>query len=244
MARKRLKRRVKRRPKRKLRFPRRIRNDNRILSLHVISKAAISITPAGTNAFATFSIPVNFPTMIRNNSNTYAQIANGGGLTETLISPVWIRLFNAPTMFDEYRVRSLTVTFIPAEMQNQSTAVGYDTVDTPSVMYSYIDYDDTVLMANEGQCLNAGILPKSYVVGKPIKWTIRPMGIRKTEWFNTSAYNQVETAAIIGSTTLPLAAYRCLKLGLPLTQAAGVCVPGRLYMDWDCDFRSLTNIAV
>jgi len=216
-----------------------IPNDLRKFRLKMMGMVPVSFTGNGGVSLIGYAFPLNNPTIYRSPATTWGQISGAG----TAISNVWTRCFGAQAIFDEYKVISLRVRFVPSEQETHGNTSAYDTVDQPSLVYSFNDLDDSNLITTEAYMLNRGVYPKSYTE-HPVTFHFKQLPEKRKIWLNTANYSLNPTTAATVATGPMVDQTSSLKLLFATgTTNLAVASVGRLYAEWDVLFRGLNSSA-
>lgn len=220
-------------------------NQDRLIRLSVDTYQTVlspAVGVAGTLTYYQLGFPLNFPTMHRNNAGTYTQITG----SDTAISAAWSRLFGATAIFDEYKVQSLEITFLPSHVDVIDSATAYDTVDVPSVVYMHRDYDDITQNTAplEAKFLNKGITPRVYTRGQKVKIKFNQLKENRNKYLNTGNYSQTPSSNVTGESLSALSSLNGGVKCLWVTSGSVVGgIIGRVYAKWDIIFRGLRDAA-
>jgi hypothetical protein len=159
------------------------------------------------------------------------------------------RFFGAGSIFDEYRVLKLVVKVIP---QYVPIEVGADinafTPDSPYIVYSINDLDDISChtINPEGHYLSSSGMPKSMVQGKPIIFTYSQPKEKKKFYINGGISTWPGTPATLVQSAVSTYPdpWGSLKLMFPshITSAATSSAIARVFCEWQCMFRGLSDV--
>lgn len=180
---------------------------------------------------------LNYPGIFVNQLGTRVTMGSIAGSAAPTNYP---RFFGGNGAFDQYKVLRLKVAFMPSEQETRTSATNYDAVDSPGLVYVYRDYDDSANLSSEGNALNQGLKPKSFVLGKPIYWTMVQAPENRNKYLNAqSATIDFTNPQALSENNIanPAASFKTLLICGP--QSANVGIVGRMYVTWDVIFRGI-----
>jgi hypothetical protein len=176
-------------------------------------------TTAGSQGFAFF---LNYPNYYRNPAGTILTCAQ-----------VSTNLANEMKMFDEYKVLSLTLRYLPWV---NSVSYAAATVPLDPVMFIVTDNDDSALLTTQGKALNGQGTSVFSVVdnaGKEIRVTQYNEGSHaKGKWGNSQSPSP---AALDSVNPLELASIKVYVNAY----AAANSIKGTFLLQWDVLFRGI-----
>jgi len=235
--------RFKRKQKRKSNLSKNVSNESRLARLQLngmIPAAANSQGVAGTVNLA-WSFALNFPGYMVVDSGTYGTTTWGAmGSAVGVFSTLYLR---AMAMYDEYKVLSLTVRYVPNEIDTLANTSIPDVNDTPSLVYNVNDHDDVGIVTNESYFINAGHKPQ--FTTKVVKRMFKQPANRKSIWLNCGNATLAPTTATTGNNNVGPEAYSAMKFLMPAKSHAAALGAtyyyGRFYCYWDVLFRGIQS---
>lgn len=195
-------------------------------------------------------VPLNFPNIAYTDDGSFtAALDYISHNANNKFPDLYTSLLNAggPPMFDQYKVNSLKVRFIPNTLDvNIVESASY----TLSV-YQYNDPDDVTALnpaTIEQRMLGGGILPKCYniVSQRGLNWKYKQNKEGRSHWLNTSLIqaNAVPTPGTnptLGAEGFP-SMFGSMKLVFQnYNAAAAPATLGRCFVEWDITFRGISS---
>lgn len=216
----------------------RIPNVRRLFRQKILAQLTL-VAPANptTNGLYQYknSYPLNFPGHYTDNDAVYRPITDDGVSRRTALTNslgVFMQLF------DQYKVLSLTVHYIPhATITGESSIVNRVNAQS-TVMYSK-DLDDVALFSDYYQSLVAGVKPLTAT--KPFKIIMKnPL---KGRWFNCQSYNLTPTSDVTVNTSMPENPFSSIKLFVDniFQSPDDPNDLGRIFLTWDVIFRGVNT---
>jgi len=226
-------------------------NEKRMFRQNVLCE--FESTASGINGlqYLQDGIPLNNPTMYLNNLNTWVQIS--------ATNSQWAFL---STVFDQYKVQAVKVTFIPYFQAVLETTLAVAAPSPPAfppsgpvarAIYYSKDPDDITQVPGGSESirmLNSGIVPKHYVEGKKLIITMVQPKSKRQYWLNMQNYALNPGTQGGGPTANAIQDMPNKAAGIRLVNEVnvGTTTPstyyyGRFYISWDVIFRG-ANINV
>lgn len=178
-----------------------------------------------------FTVSLHFPTYWFDPTNTYTQMPTGS------LPNVYPKLLS---MFDQYRVRSLTVKIMPSAVN--TIAVGLsNAIGDDKTVFHYNDNDDFTNV-NMNQVLNFGIAPVNISNGRSFTRKMYPIA-KNNLWKNTAklASGTILPAAGVNNNfeVIGINQYASMKFFISNTTALDQI--GRFVAIWDVEFLGLSH---
>jgi hypothetical protein len=192
----------------------------------VIIRASVNDVNTGGTGQQGFSFYLDYPTYYRNPANTVAQCAN-----------VATSYANEFKTFDEYRVLSLRLRYVP-NFQSHADSTASVSID-PTLLTSQ-DYDDSSLLTGITKAFNSQ--DKSFSVStvwgqdpKLLSFMSQTDAYDKMKWLNTAAPSPSAPDAIAPGSFATIKVYRN-------GYGAANQIVGIYIAEWDVVLRGISNV--
>jgi len=152
--------------------------------------------------------------------------------------------FFVSSPFDEYRVVSLEMTYIPEYVTVSTNTVGYASPD-PQIMYIFRDNDDSQVVASpaDQHFMNCGCKPLSTVTARQLTAKFTQLREKKKFWLNTGFWNIIQPTNNVTFAGVPFPdPMSSLKLCWPTQAANAQSYIGRIYLTWNVIFRGINSL--
>lgn len=231
--------RTKRRLKRKMPLTRNVPNAMSPFRQKIQCYVSLNI-PAGTEPYNyRNSYPLNFPGRYTNNSGSYGPIIDDASTNR--YTAVTRSLANLMDMFDQYRVKSLTVDYVPVVSQVVGGAVPNNFNGLSNAVNYVKDFDDVSLFADVQEALVSGKKPLSAT--RRFKIKMRQLPQNRNRWINCQDVSITPTTPITANTLMFENTYSSIKMLIAnlLPDTTNLSTLGRLYLTWDVEFKGINT---